>query len=151
MPATGSVYRHITRSRIWQRGRRCVWTAAWPNTWTFMSGWDASWRSSPSRMRSWWGKQLLAADKDWWRSECRHALWRGGGIWQAASSPEVEDTTHLRKDVIIYLSNFATVFGCVEREGRSRNYVFVCHLEQVQTNTKITSRLDSVPPLNVFF
>lgn len=80
MPATGSVYRHITRSRIWQRGRRCVWTAAWPNTWTFMSVWDASWRSSPSRMRSWWGKQLLAADKDWWQSGCRHALWRGGGI-----------------------------------------------------------------------
>lgn len=74
-----------------------------------------------------------------------------GPLGQAASSPEVEDTTHLRKDVIIYLSDFATVFDCVEREGRSRNYVFVCHLEQVQTNTKIMSRLDSVPPLNVFF
>lgn len=69
---------------------------------------------------------------------------------QAASSTEVEDTTHLRRDVIIYLSDFATVFGCVEREGRSRNYVFVCHLEQVQTNTKIMCGLDSVPPLNIF-
>lgn len=74
-----------------------------------------------------------------------------GPLGQASSSPEVEDTTHLRKDVIIYLSDFATVFGCVEREGCSGNYVFVCHLEQVQANTQIMSRLDSVPPLNVFF
>lgn len=33
-----------------------------------------------------------------------------GPLGQTASSPEVEDTTHLRSDVIIYLSDFATVF-----------------------------------------
>lgn len=85
---------------------------------------------------------------------------RRGNIWlrvlwvQAASSSEVEDTTtHLRKDVIIYLSDFATVFGCVERGGRGRKYVFVWHLEQVQANTKIMSRLDSdlIEQFFVFF
>lgn len=56
--------RRITRRQNWRRASRCAWTAAWPNTWTFTRGWDASWRSSPSRMRTWWGKQLWGADRD---------------------------------------------------------------------------------------
>lgn len=69
-----------------------------------------------------------------------------GFLGQAASSPEVEDTTtHLRKDLIIYLSD-----GCVEREGRGRSCVFVWLLVQVQTQRSWSS-LHSDPPLNSSF
>ena len=78
-PATGSVYRHTTRRRSWQRGSRCAWTAAWPNTWTSMRSWVASWQTSLCRTRNWWGKQLSAADRD---TDEGSDMWQGGGCYR---------------------------------------------------------------------
>lgn len=40
-----------------------------------MRGWDASWQSSPSRMKKWWGRRPWAADSDNDEREPCEALW----------------------------------------------------------------------------
>lgn len=164
MPATRSVCRHITRSQSCRRARRCVWTAVWPNTWTSTRGWGVSWRSSLSRMRSWWGKQLSGADKDCWWREWRGA-WRGGGgvverqcwniwlsvlLWQTSSFPGEEDTAKTpeeRRHYLFYV-RFCDCFQlCGGRGGWSRNNASVW----AGSNTQIMSSLDSNLPLSCFF